>query len=238
MLVDVAEPVRSKGLPARVERKSMDPCGVAMTRAVLLYLLLAFVGPSLAEDDFAPAKPLLWNWHRAQETGWEQSVLRNRTMPAPERARLLSAIAAQLQRQDFHSDDELRTSAAETRIKYVDLNRDGKLEVIAQAGGEHSGCSPTGNCPFWIFRRIGAKYAVLLSSEAQMFTIQPTRSNSFPDLVLSRHNSAFESELRSYTFDGEHYLESGCFNAEWQKLGSDGEHHRLDRPVITPCGAR
>jgi hypothetical protein len=45
--------------------------------------------------------------------------------------------------------------AGETRVKYVDLDGDGKPEVIAQAGGEKSGCSPTGNCPLWVLRRRG-----------------------------------------------------------------------------------
>lgn len=204
-----------------------------------VFLLFASASPCLAEEKRKnPTSDFQWDWHQSQELGWQQNIGRNKNLAEPERSRLMSVIIAQLQRQDFGSDDELRASAADTRIKYVDLNLDGKLEVIAQAGGQHSGCSPTGNCPFWIFQRIGAKYAVLLSSEAQTFTIQPARSNGFSNLVLSRHSSAFESELRSYKFDGQRYLESGCFQAEWQKLGNDGEYLRLDRPVITPCGAR
>lgn len=207
---------------------------------IAVSLLLASVSPFRAEKagDSAAASALQWDWQQSQELGPQQSIARSKSMPEPERRRLLSAITAQLKRQDCDSDDELRASAVETRIKYVDLNRDGQAEVVAQAGGEHSGCSPTGNCPFWIFRRVEDKYELLLFSKAQTFTIQSSRRNSFSDVLLSRHSSAFESELRTYKFDGERYLESGCYYAEWQQMGSDGEYHRLERPVITPCGAR
>src|SRR5437762_474827 len=83
---------------------------------------------------------------------------------------------------------------------------------IAQAGGERSRCSPTGNCPFWVLRRRGSEYEVLLEAEAQTFTIQPIQSRGFSDLVLARHGSAFESAARVYKFNGESYASTRCYD--------------------------
>jgi hypothetical protein len=138
----------------------------------------------------------------------------------------------------FVSEEQLPQVAAETRIKYIDLNRDGKPEVVAQAGGEASGCSPTGNCPFWILHSHGESYEILLDGEAQAFTVQRTRTKGYLDIALSRHGSAFESEGRTYTFDGEFYREGSCFNVEWSAVGGDDEMHQLKRPRISPCGSR
>jgi len=181
-----------------------------------------------------------WNWRGSEELSWKQSINRNKNLSAAERNRLLDVISGQLRPSmtdlDIKSHTELRTVAGATRIKYVDLNGDGRSEVIAQAGGENFGCSPTGNCPLWILRWHDGKYGALLNSEAQTFTIQTNKSEHFMDVVLTRHSSAFESEVKVYKFDGEFYRENGCYIAQWQKLGDDGEYHEIKEPLIAECG--
>ena len=181
-----------------------------------------------------------WDWQRQEELSWRVSISRRRNLQPSERKRLVAVITDQLRHVasdlGMSSEGQLTQVAAETRVKYIDLNGDGKPEVIAQAGGEVSGCSPTGNCPFWILHRRGTSYEILLEGEAQTFTIQRTRTKGYSDVVLSRHGSAFESEARTYIFDGEFYRERTCDEVQWSSFDSDGKEHRLTKPRSTPCG--
>jgi hypothetical protein len=184
-----------------------------------------------------------WELERQDELDWHASISRLKNIESSERKRLVTVIAHALRDSGVVEDggvseQQLAQVAAETRIKYVDLNGDGKAEVVAQAGGEESGCSPTGNCPFWILHRRGESYEILLDGEAQTFTIQRTRTKGYLDIVLSRHGSAFESEARTYTFDGKFYREGSCFDVEWAALDSDDKMHTLKNPRITPCGSQ
>jgi hypothetical protein len=174
-----------------------------------------------------------------EELSWHRSINRNKHLGSLERRRLVAAMMDELRdsQLDIASEEQMLQVAAETRIKYDDLDGDGKPEVIAQAGGEKSGCSPTGNCPFWVLLRQGTGYEILLRGEAQTFTVQRARTNGFSDIVLSRHGSAFESEAREFKFDGKAYRESACYDVLWSSPGSDGEEHRLPKPRFTPCGA-
>ena len=156
-------------------------------------------------------------------------------MPASERRRLLAAITDELSDNEFESEEARKKAPSDARIKYVALDSDGKSEVIVQAGDSTS-CSPTGNCAFWILRWRGNSYFPLLRAEAQTFTLQPSHTHGFLDIVLTRHGSAFESEVKVYRFDGESYQEGECYTAEWEKLGADGEFRKLKEPKLTPCG--
>jgi hypothetical protein len=77
---------------------------------------------------------------------------------------------------------------------------------------------------------------LLEASSIQTFTIEPTRSNGFFDLVLTRHDSASASEVRPYKFDGKEYREEGCYMTAREGLGSDGQWHRFKEPRVTQCG--
>jgi hypothetical protein len=158
-----------------------------------------------------------------------------------ERQRLTASIAGALRSaQDetgLVSEEQLEHAALETRIKYVELDGQSKPEVIAQAGGEKSGCSPTGNCPIWVLHRRGTTYEILLEADAQTFTVQRTRTRGFLDIALSTHGSAFETEERVYKFNGEAYRESACSDVLWSSLGRDGERHQLSEPRVSTCGA-
>ena len=99
---------------------------------------------------------------------------------------LLNALAAR-----FKGDPNPKSDAADTRVRVVDLNGDGVPEVISQASGDI--CSPTGNCPFWVFQKAGTQYRLILEKGAvQDFTIQPTQTSGYFDLVLGMHGSATE----------------------------------------------
>ena len=217
-----------------------------MSRSVLLCVFLLLIS---AAAQIAPIPPgtqappevsphrFDWNWRRSQELSWRQSIGKTQNLSRTERDRLLAAITHQLSDYDFQSEEDQNKAPMEARIKYVVLGSGSDQEVIVQAG-DRTSCSPTGNCAFWILRRQGDSYAPLLRAEAQTFTLQRTRNLGFLDIVLTRHDSAFQSEVRVYKFDGESYKEAGCYWAEWQQVGEDGEYHKLEDPKITICGAR
>ncbi len=205
---------------------------------VILLLAIGVVGQNAQKQ---PSAALFhWDYKQAQEIFSQQSVSNSKDLSPQERSALTSAIAAQLRPRmadlEIGSERELREIAAATRIKFIDLDGDGIPEIMAQEVGLKAGCGATGNCPFWIFQRSKRGYAVLLHREAQTFTIQPTKTKGFHDVVLGLHASATEAELTEYRFDGVAYRRVGCHDANWTYLGKDGEYHDLKEPRITTCG--
>jgi len=107
--------------------------------------------------------------------------------------------------------------------------------VIAQGTPEDGGCSPTGNCRFWVFQKSGDEYKPLVSLEAiQSFTIQGSRLNGFNDLVVKTYVSSAESTLKLLRYNDGRYQEAGCYKADWSAAG--GGRHELKEPRLTPCG--
>ena len=99
-------------------------------------------------------------------------------------------------------------------------------------------CSPTGNCPFWLFRKTKHSYKLLLYAEGiQSFTIERTRTNGFRDIVLAMHGSATESQLTLYKYANGAYHDVACYDANWTVLEGD-TIRELKEPRITPCGTR
>lgn len=202
-------------------------------------ILIAFVFLALAlaaQQSDAP-DGFHWEWRRSQELRSEQTISRLRLTPA-QRADLITAIVKQMSEdQSKHqSDKELGEIAGKTNVAFVDLDGHSRNEVVAQERDENA-CSPTGNCPFWILRHERDGYRVILDADStQTFTIQPTRTNGFNDIVLGMHGSAFDSQLTLFKFDGSSYADAGCYHATWGIVDKDGTWHDLKEPRITPCG--
>lgn len=178
-----------------------------------------------------------WNWREWQELNADQS-LRNAKLTEHDRQAIAAAIASQLRPSmsdlEIESEDQLWKAALDTRIKMIDLNHDEIPEVVAQG---MVGCSPTGNCLFWIFQKAHVGYRLLLKGEGQTFTVQKTITNGFRDIVLSMHGSATESGLTDYRYKGGVYHDVGCYDASWSVV-EDGKERELKEPLITPCGSR
>jgi hypothetical protein len=175
-----------------------------------------------------------WNWREWQELEARNS-LHNSKLSIHDKQALASAIAAQLRPimsdLEIESEDQLQKAALETRIELIDLNGDGIPEVVAQG---MVNCSPTGNCPFWVFRRMRRDYELLVEGYGQTFTVQKTSINGFRDIVVSMHGSATESQLTDYRFADVRYHDVGCYISLLTVL--EGGHVReLKEPLITPC---
>jgi hypothetical protein len=87
------------------------------------------------------------------------------------------------------TEKQARVLAGETRGELVDLNGDGKPEIIAQANGLGP-CGGTGNCIFWIFERTADGLRPLLNTNDQTrvtfekILIRPWSTNGYKDIVL------------------------------------------------------
>jgi hypothetical protein len=121
--------------------------------------------------------------------------------------------------------------ALNTPVRFVDLNSDGTPEVLAQGYSDKSGCSPTGNCPLWVFQKTTQGYNLLLDAVSQSFTIERNRTNGYDDIVVAMHGSAFSSGLTVYQYRNGAYSGVACYAADW--LSPAGEE--LKEPLITAC---
>lgn len=181
-----------------------------------------------------------WDSRQIQELGPENALSRSKAVSTQDRKTLIRLITAELQSDTDESEapsrSNLRLTALATRIKTVDLSGGGRQELAAQAAGPYAGCSPTGNCPIWIFEKSGDSFKPILEARAiQTLTIQPTKTNGYRDIVLGMHGSAFEQELHLYQFHQGQYEEVACYDALWQRLVGD-EWQQIDKPDIKPCG--
>jgi hypothetical protein len=187
------------------------------------------------------AENFQWDWRHSEALTPKQS-LQHAKVSGAERAAIARAIAEQL-KPDMGglggmTEQELEDVALDTPVKLIDLNGDGTPEVIAQGTFQEGGCSPTGNCRFWVFQKAGDEYKLLISRGAiQSFTIQPTRSNGYSDLVVRMHGSATESTLRLLQYRDGTYHEAGCYDANWS-VSEDGTVRVLKEPRLTPCGEK
>jgi hypothetical protein len=192
--------------------------------ALSLLLALARVSPCQK----IPGKAFHWNWRDNQSA--ENPLASEKHLTSTERNSLLDALTHQY-KGEIHPEK----LAAETPVELIDLNGDGVAEVVAQAvSGDF--CSPTGNCAFWVFEKSASGYKLILQKGAvQFFTIQPTRTNGFIDLVLGMHGSATEQGLYLYRFSKGRYRRAACYLANWTFLDKNEEVHELKEPRITPC---
>jgi hypothetical protein len=204
-------------------------------RSLLLAIWIYWSGMLCSAQ--SPAKGFHWNWRKVERDNWE-NIGQSKALSAKERAGFIRAVASQLRPSmsnlEIESEEELRKVAAQARIKAVDLSGKGSREYLAQGIGNYL-CSPTGNCESWIFQQTGDEYSVILHRAAtQTFTIQPTLTNGFHDLVLGQHGSATDQGLTLYSFDGSKYRRIACYDADWTFLGKDGEYHTRKEPHLTP----
>lgn len=211
-----------------------------MAGTITVLLIGAFYGVAQSS---AGAQSFHWDWRNAQELSGRQS-LRSAKISENQKHEIAAAIEIHLRSEYSHdeivSDEEIRPGetpkerALETRIVLVDLNDDGISEVIAQ-GSDDLDCSPTGNCPFWIFKKSPHGYKLLLDSFGQTFTVQKAVTKGFHDIVVSTHHSATESGLAEFRYDGECYQQVAAYVAEWE-ISKDGSLQKLSGPQVTRYG--
>jgi hypothetical protein len=115
-------------------------------------------------------------------------------------------------------------------VRFADLG-EGKPVIMATSLGLEGGCDALVNCPFWIFRHSPDGYVELLESVAASYTVQPTTTGGYSDLVISRHITASESRLTLFKYENHKYADAGCSTATFPSA-KEGE---IPDPEITPC---
>ena len=118
------------------------------------------------------------------------------------------------------------------RVERVDLTSKGDSALVVQGEGVCM-CGAVGNCPFWLLSEGPSPKLLLKAIGIQSFAVQKHRTTGHFDLVLGSHDSAMETDLQRFRFDGAKYQRTGCANIEWD----DESGNRLDPPRITvgPC---
>ena len=190
----------------------------------LALLSISVLAVCSAPGQVSSDKKFSWDWRKAEGLSYRQD-LRNQHIPELQRTRIKLAILE-------HVEETTQDEALDTPVKFVDLNHDGSPEVVAQ--GPRSHCSATGNCPFAVFRKDkDGGYSLILKSFGQTFTVQ-ARRNSFSDVIVGMHGSAYHTALFVFRYNKTGYRRVGCYDARWDWTGeSPGAEDK--EPQITPC---
>ena len=199
----------------------------AFISALLLFSAICHAQPTATKQ----ITGFQWNWRDAKSLTGMQTLATSKDIDANDRTMLLDFLLPQ-----YKNSANPKGRALQTRVELLDLNGDGVPELICQSPYGPDLCTSTGNCAFWVFQKMPSGYRVLLSrGSVGNFTIQPTRTHGFADLVLGTHGSATEQRLTLHRFREGQYRKVGCYDASWRPLGKDGEYHDSKQPQITPC---
>jgi hypothetical protein len=118
----------------------------------------------------------------------------------------------------------------EFRAEAVDLNDDGRTELIVQGS-----CAVVGNCSTYIFRKSQGGYQQLLNDEAQVVATGTVGTQRYRDIIFQVHGSAYESKISTYKFNGEEYHLKRCIYRNYSYIDWNGRFNVRKRPQITRC---
>ena len=182
-----------------------------------------------------------WSEAKAHEIDHNHTIKSASDLTPKQKNELIEAVLKQLKSHkslnEFFQDMsnlQLRDLAASTRVELVDLNGDGRPEVIAQANGLGP-CGETGNCIFWIFQLNSGGVKLLLDSfdsEAgfDVITVRPWSTNGFRDLVLGAHINASDRDLVWYKYAKGRYGRWKCYYSSSQTEKSEPLKSSVIRP--------
>jgi len=88
------------------------------------------------------------------------------------------------------------------------------------------------NCLFWIYRKTGNRYELLLSGTGSTKVRAGQKSlKGYRDVISESHASANETILRTYRYDGSQYQLERCVNRAY--YDDNGNYTR--KPTYRPC---
>ncbi len=190
----------------------------------------------VASCTLALAADFTWEWRNQEVIARTAPSLNNTPrLSESERTELLDIIVKRLQKplsERGYDDDRIREIASTTRLRFVDLG-EGKPVIMATSLGLEGGCDALVNCPFWIFGHRKNGYVPMLETVAASYTIQPSATEGFSDLVIARHITPTENRLTLYKYAEAKYADAGCYMATFPEP-KDGE---IQDPEIVPCKA-
>jgi hypothetical protein len=88
------------------------------------------------------------------------------------------------------------------------------------------------NCLFWIYRKTGNRYELLLSGTGSTRVRAGQKSaHGYREVLTESHASASETILRTYRYDGSRYQLERCVNRAYY----DDNGNYTKKPTYRPC---
>jgi peroxiredoxin len=88
------------------------------------------------------------------------------------------------------------------------------------------------NCAFWIYRKTGRKYELLLKGAGSTkVKAGGQTAKGYRDVISESHASAMETIVRTYRYDGSRYQPLRCINRAYY----DDNGKSTERPIDRPC---
>jgi hypothetical protein len=197
-------------------------------RYLVALMSLALFSITVAVGQDGPTQRFRWSERLVHELSYRNTIATTKDLTGKERASVLAFVLDRFQHPinthdvEMFADipaDQMRKLAADTRIELVDLDGDGKNEVIAQGNGLGP-CGGTGNCIVLILRITSSGIDRLLDSRSgehgggfEKIRVMDTTTNGFHDVVLASHVSSSERTLEVFRFVGGKYSQSDCYSA-------------------------
>jgi hypothetical protein len=123
-------------------------------------------------------------------------------------------------------------TAGDLEALSIQLNRGGEPELLVKGlGGEK--CDEA-NCQTWVYHKAADGYRLLLAA-GWVNRIEPQTSytKGYRDLLVVIQESAWESTLFLYKFDGEYYHQSRCYLQTYRYEDRDGTLREWKTPKTT-----
>jgi hypothetical protein len=118
---------------------------------------------------------------------------------------------------------------AQFRVRRIPLSPNSSPGLVVQGFGACM-CGAVGNCPFWIISEDPNPRVLLEAKGIQTFAFQERQSAAHFDLLLGSHDSAMQTDLQRFRFNGSKYQLSGCALIDWE----DENLRLLRQPRVTP----
>jgi hypothetical protein len=101
--------------------------------------------------------------------------------------------------------------AAHFNASLIDLNGDGKAEYeIGESDPSNSPfCGVSGLCAFWLYRKVGDRWEMLLSASGGLLLLK-TQTSGYRDISSDSWGGANDKYTTIFKFDGRRYRASEC----------------------------
>jgi thiol-disulfide isomerase/thioredoxin len=116
------------------------------------------------------------------------------------------------------------------RVQAIQLAADHSRQILVRGSGLCL-CGAQ-NCGFWIYRKTGNRYELLLKGTGSTKVRAGEKSaKGYRDVISESHASANETILRTYRYDGSQYQVQSCVNRAYY----DDNGKYVKKPIDRPC---
>lgn len=112
----------------------------------------------------------------------------------------------------------------------LDLDKDGQNELAIRTG-----CAPVGNCEFFILKKRGKSYRILLRTDmVQRYEVRHTKSHGLFDVETKSHGSVNSGGMIIYRFNGKEYVVKKCYEYVYESYETkSGLTLSRNKPTLT-----